>query len=328
MEFIHEIINQITSNNTPAALAMIINVEGSSYRKQGAWMLSRKERSPIGLLSGGCLEQDVAEHAKTIFSTQKMRKLEYDLSSEDDLGWGQGAGCNGKITVLLRDVDVALRKALAEAQLHLTNGKPVLYIQSLTHYDKFAFYHKEDDPSYYFATILAKSCAFSHKVGFLHKNDGCYYYQLIWPKPHLYIIGAGLDAKPLVQFASDTDYVVHMIDWRSTFCCNERFPEASFFIVGEPDELIETIPLSSFDSVIIMTHDFQRDRRVLQILQEKTLLYVGILGSRKRTERLLNSSIPNWLHSPIGLGIGAEGPKEIAISIMGELIAARRGKLT
>ena len=76
-----------------------------------------------------------------------------------------------------------------------------------------------------------------------------------------------------------------------------------------------------------MTHDFQLDVKLVQRLRDRQLLYLGILGSKKRTERLLGGEIPNWIHSPVGLSIGADGPEEIAVSIVAELIAVRRGKV-
>lgn len=152
------------------------------------------------------------------------------------------------------------------------------------------------------------------------------YFQLIWPRPALYIIGAGVDARPLARLAGNVGYAVHLFDSRSALCNEIHFPTAVSFQVGDTEKLIDNISLSPLDSVVIMTHDFQLDAKLMHRLRAHQLLYLGILGSKKRTERLLGEEIPNWIHSPIGLSIGADGPEEIAVSIVAELIAVRRGE--
>ena len=157
--------------------------------------------------------------------------------------------------------------------------------------------------------------------------DEMIYFQLIWPRPALHIIGAGVDARPLARLADNVGYEVHMFDWRSTLCNQFHFPTAVTFEIGDVDKLIGNKQFSPLDSVIIMTHDFQLDVKLVQRLRKLQLLYLGILGSKKRTQRLIGGEIPNGVHSPVGLSIGADGPEEIAVSIVAELIAVRRRKM-
>src|SRR5690606_20584238 len=119
-----------------------VNVDGSSYRKEGAWMIVKEDGTKIGLISGGCLENDLKHRASELFSTGRAEILQYDLSSEDDLGWGVGAGCNGVVSVLLRDIGEDFRRSLIWMKEQLTKMEPILYVQSLTHFDQYGFYNK------------------------------------------------------------------------------------------------------------------------------------------------------------------------------------------
>ncbi|MBS4202005.1 XdhC family protein [Bacillus sp. FJAT-49732] len=336
MDYLHEILDILfIEHNQPTVLAQIVNVDGSSYRKEGAWMLLEEDGSKIGVISGGCLENDLKYRASELFSTGRVEIVRYDLSSEDDLGWGVGAGCNGVVSVLLRDIDDGFRHSLISLKEQLNKMEPVLYIQSLIHFEQYAFSTKTN---YFFGHFpfeipkvfiekLHTTPLLSHYAELKSFKNEPFFLQIIWPKPNLYIIGAGEDVRPFAHLASNTGYSVHILDWREAYCTRNYYPFAQSLRIGEPDYLLKGIPLSNLDSVVIMTHDFQRDRKVLEHLKELQLFYIGILGSKKRTERLMGGKIPDWLHSPVGLKIGAEGPKEISISIMAELIQSRRRKL-
>ena len=112
MQPIQQLIENVLKDSRPAVLAMIVHVEGSAYRKEGAWMLIRENDSQMGVISGGCLESDIHSRARELFNTGKAETHHYDLSAEDDLGWGRGAGCNGVVTVMVRDIRSDFRRAL------------------------------------------------------------------------------------------------------------------------------------------------------------------------------------------------------------------------
>ncbi len=115
----------------------------------------------VEALAGGCLEQDIREQSAAIYTARTMKTLVYDLSSEDDLGWGKGAGCNGEITVLLQDIDSSLRQMFFEISSSLQKRKPVLYVQSLLDYDDFQLY-TADQPSIFLDLF---NCPYSHVNG-------------------------------------------------------------------------------------------------------------------------------------------------------------------
>ena len=329
MGFVHELIKEVLIDSQPSALATIVHVEGSAYRREGACIVLKENHSRTGVLSGGCLESDLETRAQEIFNTGKTEMMRYDLSSEDDLGWGLGAGCNGVISVLVRDIDANFRHSLSILNAYLLKKHPVLFIQSMKDLHKYMFlvpsgetFGNEKFPID-FENIIRSTSPFHKFAKQIDFDNETYFVQLVWPKPELYIIGAGEDARPLARLAADTGYAVHMVDWREGLCSKLHFPSATAYHVGKIDKLIETLTFSPLDSVVIMTHDFQRDIEILQRLKEEELFYLGILGSKNRTERLLGGLIPNWIHSPVGLSIGADGPEEIAVSIVAELIAKR-----
>ncbi|MBS4210269.1 XdhC family protein [Bacillus sp. FJAT-50079] len=329
MGHIHEMITSVLNDNQPTVFATIFHVDGSSYRKEGASMFFRLDGSRMGLLSGGCLENDMQSRVEEVFNTGAAAVYQYDLSSENDLGWGVGVGCNGIISVFARDVDETFRQSLSFVYQCFTEKKPVLYIQSVKNVDQYVFLNSDkgtfgkwdqEIPDVWESILLAAPpfCRYSKLI-----SEEDYFLQLLWPKPSLYIIGAGEDARPLAYLASEAEYSVHILDWREALCSPVYFPSAETIQVDSVEKLMKRIELTPLDSVVIMTHHFQRDIEILRILKDLQLFYIGILGSKKRTARLMDGSIPDWLHSPVGLSIDAEGPKEIAVSIVAQLIAVK-----
>lgn len=144
------------------------------------------------------------------------------------------------------------------------------------------------------------------------------------PKPRLIIIGAGNDVIPVARLGKSAGFRVVVADWRETLCSAERFPGVEL-VRGFPHEIMPVLDIQSGDYIVLMSHQFPREREFLELLEDRNYAYLGIMGSRTRTARLLNNLPPlKHLHSPVGLTIGADGPEEIAISIAAELIACKR----
>ncbi|WP_413378950.1 XdhC family protein [Paenibacillus taichungensis] len=148
------------------------------------------------------------------------------------------------------------------------------------------------------------------------------------PKPRLIIVGAGNDVIPVAHLGKSAGFRVVVADWRETLCTAERFPGVEL-IRGFPREIMPVLGIQSGDYIVLMSHQFPREREFLELLEDRNYAYLGIMGSRTRTARLLNDLPPlKHLHSPVGLTIGADGPEEIAISIAAELIACKRAAVT
>jgi xanthine/CO dehydrogenase XdhC/CoxF family maturation factor len=338
METIYPILDWLRHHDRPCVLATIIRVEGSAYRKEGTSMLLLDDGSQVGLLSGGCLEEDLAAHAGQVLAGGLSHTVIYDMRAEDDLSWGQGTGCNGLVHVLLEPVGAWLREQLLRVESCLEQRKSVISIRKLNHNfgtDRItfltgsgdAFGHEPSD------ILLAEGAGDpvrpdwgrTGRPVFLRTDRTSLYFQRYDPKPRLIIFGAGPDAKPLVQLASQTGFSVTLCDWREAMCSRERFPLADEIIVGPPEETAAALKLDSRDAVVLMTHHFQHDRALAEKLLHRELLYLGILGPRRRTSRLMGErEIPKHVRSPVGLPIGAEGPEEIAVSIMADIVGKLR----
>lgn len=285
MQSISKMIDIILHANQPVVLAMIVNVEGSAYRKEGSWMLFQQDETQVGVISGGCLENDLQSHARDLFETGTVEVVQYDLSAEDDLGWGRGAGCNGIVTVLIRDIDQDFKRYLRLTHQKLLAKEPILFVQSMNMFNDYGgitqnghpYGNWKDDMPVKMDTTIP----FQHQAEQQIIRDKNVYVQFIWPDPSLYIIGAGADTRPLARLAQNVGYAVHVLDWRQSLCNEIYFPTALSFQIGDVGKLVEAIRFSPLDSIIIVTHDFQRDMNIIQHIRHTPLLYLGILGSKK-----------------------------------------------
>lgn len=303
-------------------LATIIRVKGSAYKKEGASMIFFEDGSYKGMLSAGCLETDLALRAKKVMKEHEAEILQYDLREEDDLGWGQGSGCNGTIDILLEPVTNQLVEDLFFVKKLLNSQKPVIFLKRLDELGEYLFI-EEEGASFGNWSGNIPVLEFTSKSGII--TDNSIFQHTIQPKPRLIVYGAGVDAKPLVTLASETGFSVLVCDWRKELCQKNHFPTAEQHLVGFPKELLEQLSFTPYDFVVIMSHHFQRDQEFLLHLIHENIGYIGVLGPRERTKRLLNGeNIPTWVFSPIGAPIKAVGPDEIAVSIVAEMIEVWR----
>ncbi|MEK5101225.1 XdhC/CoxI family protein [Cytobacillus sp. FSL M8-0252] len=330
MDNIHQIFK--ASPTEGDVLATVIQVNGSAYRKEGTTMLIKQSGSTIGVLSGGCLEEDIKYRAETLIDGQSKSFL-YNLKSEDDLGWGQGSGCNGEIRVLLEKIDASYQAHLEKVNEQLLQGRSILTVKKLSEdYEVIGYTVIVDDNNYWTKALnIDANMELKEMKSGIHysKELSIYrYFQWFHPKPRLFILGAGEDGVPLCDFAHKTGFHVTVADWREALCSKERFPQADRLLIGFPHEVLPKA-LHPQDHIVIMTHHFERDKEILQYVLNRPFKYIGIIGSNRRTMRLLEGeSVPSNVYTPVGLSIGAEGPEEIAISVMAQLIAVKQKVVT
>jgi xanthine dehydrogenase accessory factor len=332
MNHFHSILAAI-ENDKRSVLATIIHVDGSSYRKEGATMLFQEDGPHIGVLSAGCLEEDLAIRAQEIMNLGISRTFSYNMQAEDDLAWGQGTGCNGVIHVLLEPISSPLQEHLCRLKHFFDQGISVMVAKKLTNDFSVSDYvfitqdkqiiakHGEDDSFYALNHIFPTEPQQPQGIKYDPNLSAYVYIHYYRPQPRLLLFGAGSDVRPLASFAAQTGFSVTISDWRPALCHEKYFPEADSLLLGFPADVFDKLTFSPFDSVIIMTHHFARDKELLHFLMKQNLHYLGVLGPRARTSRLLaGEDIPSWIRSPVGLPIHAEGPAEIAISILADLI--------
>jgi xanthine/CO dehydrogenase XdhC/CoxF family maturation factor len=343
-------IESLSDKGERMALATIVAVRGSTYRRPGARLLIPQDGAPIGNISGGCLEGDVADVARVVMQEGTARLAGWDLTADDDAVWGLGLGCNGAIEVFIEpaeraaEVVHALRTALeeetpvglvtvleSEAEDLVTPGARLVVRPDGPVEGSLG--HADVDAEAIVAAREQLAAERSEIRTFVHGVRA--FVEVLEPPLRLLVCGAGHDAIPLTRAAANLGWQVVIVDDRPAFLMHERFPDASSFVhVQEPRQVTERASIDARTCVVVMTHNFLRDRAYLQALLASPAGYVGMLGPAARTQRLLMELAEDGveitdadrerIHGPAGLDLGAEGPEEIAQAIVAEIVAAKR----
>jgi xanthine/CO dehydrogenase XdhC/CoxF family maturation factor len=325
-------------------LATVVKVEGSAYRRPGARMLIPIHGRTVGTVSGGCLEQDLAKKAWWLTDSGEPVVRRYSTGATEDEDDEQsaltfGLGCNGTVFVMLE-------------RLRAKSPAPAI--------DLLRRVRDSQQPAA-MATVIASSRDASARVGdrLLSDTEGSLrnlqlnsamrrglhktlmqkkssirlysnargevevFFEYIAPPPRLVIIGASHDAQPLVRMAKLLDWHVSVIDSRSHFARAERFPQADAVILASLDNPFDLAPLIDGAAVAVMTHSYRQDRHWLGLALQAAPAYIGQLGPKERTERLLAQigTSTSALHYPMGLDLGGDAPQSVALAILAEMTA-------
>jgi xanthine dehydrogenase accessory factor len=327
------------------ALGIMVQTEGSTYRKPGAlWAVATGGRY-AGLLSGGCLEGDLAAHARQVIDDGTARLVRYDLRGEDDLLWGLGVGCEGAMQILLLRVGPeSAWQPLAHFAAALESSSPtafgVVIESSRADVPLGALVLPEEAlvtaPALRSAEVRAAlaACSVRGEVSRLTAPAGdwtLFMAPLAFP-PRLLLLGAGPDAVPVVDFAIRLGWRVTLADHRPAYAVPGHFPGAERVLpLPAAERLAETLDLKPFDAVVVMSHHLNSDLAYLRALVGTHIPYVGLLGPVARRERLLDSLGPDAdtlrarLHAPVGLALGGRTPESIALGIVGQIHAFVHG---
>jgi xanthine dehydrogenase accessory factor len=305
-------------SNEPLVLATVIRTGGSTYAKPGAQMLIASDGEYAGLLSGGCLEGDLREHAREVAATGKGRIVSYDLRSSTDQLFGLGAGCEGAMDILLARVATPERwQPLADMAESFRNA----------HERHFAFVIA--------STNEAFPLGFSFPVGesAAQPLPGVeLFVAAVTPPPHLLLLGGGPDARPVATLAAFLGWRITVVEHRAAYLDPERFPPSTKLLEVRADVLASALSLDGFAAAIVMSHHLDSDLHYLRALASSTVPYVGLLGPAARREHLLGNlgadaaKLQARLRAPVGLDIGGRTPESIALSIVGEVHAALFGR--
>jgi xanthine/CO dehydrogenase XdhC/CoxF family maturation factor len=319
-------IREWNDRRVPFALATVIGVRGSTYRGLAARQLMSTDGVSVGTVSGGCLDQDLATTVAQVVGQQRPRLVEFDLTADDEAVWGWGIGCNGATELLVEPAGSAAElAAMAEAN-------PAAIVHHLSG-DSLGLHRPVglDDPEWGEAVAAGRAAGRHSRVT---RSGESFLIEVMSGPPRLVVCGAGHDAVPLVKLAAELGFEVTVVDDRRQFLAAERFPEAALLVHCRPADLANRVSLDQATAVVIMSHNYVRDLSFLGATRGSVLGYVGCLGPGERLERMLKDLAadgiafePNELarlHGPAGLDLGAEGPVEIAWSVLAEVMAARR----
>jgi xanthine/CO dehydrogenase XdhC/CoxF family maturation factor len=301
---LQDILRLAREHPGPLALATLVRVEGASYRRPGARLLMDREGPLRGSLSGGCLEGEVHARALEALAEGRPRLLRYDLRGDADLIWGTGSGCEGVVDILVEPLpafpDWMAHVEAAWASRHALTVHTDLTPKLL---GRRSLPTTPDLP----ASGLTETFV---------------------PPVALWILGAGDDSRPLVRMAKELGWVVGLLDHRPAFATAARFPEADAVRAGPPAQTLPALLLDGRSAVVLMTHHYAKDLEALRLLLPSPVGYLGLMGSRARSGKLLAELAAEGLkadarlHTPVGLDLGGGAPESIALGILAEVQAA------
>jgi xanthine dehydrogenase accessory factor len=333
------------------ALGVLVHTVGSTYRKPGAMLLIAEGGEYAGLISGGCLEGDLAERARAVIATGGASLVTYDLRNSDDLVWGLGLGCEGAMHILL------LRVGPREEWQPLAHLAAALAAHSPT---AVGVVTESGDEGLPVGTLLlpgARPADLASSVRSLPpgaapllgpralealraarqagavaslQGPGGRWRLLLLPlclPPRLLILGAGPDALPVADFAGRLQWRVTLADHRPAYAVAAHFPLAEHVLLARPDEIAEAVDVSRFDAAVVMSHHLPSDLEYLRALSASSVAYIGLLGPPARREKLLSElgaeaqRLRPRLHAPVGLNLGGRTPEAIALAIVAEINA-------
>jgi len=332
------------------ALATVVHVEGSSYRRPGARMLVTEDGELTGAISGGCLEGDALRKALLAIHQQQNKLVTYNSMDEEDHTIGVQLGCNGIVHILFEPVDVTkenhpvalLEKAAAQKRnsvlitlfsldRHQPQGGTCKLITTEACYGDMDTAIAERLTDQDIATALAAGRAIV-KTPFSEQLPSALL-DVIQPPVELIIAGAGNDAFPLVQIAGVLGWNVTVTDGRKTHATADRFPTARV-IAAKPEALTSSLEITPHTVFVLMSHNYNYDLAMLKELVTTDAGYIGVLGPKQKLQRMLadihmqgiDTGSLRHVYGPTGLDIGAEAAEEIALSIVAEIKAVLAGK--
>lgn len=325
-----------------AAVATVVRVRGSSYRSPGARMLITDDGKWVGSISGGCLEGDALRKARQVMIDNRPITVTYDTNEDSAQNLGIGLGCNGIIDVLIEPIDaitrnnpITLFRSLVDIQQPVVLG--TVFSGSLTG-EKILFRNDEveiplsihaidkDVLTEVYESRRSRTEEFSHEG-----QVGEIFLELIQPGFSLIIFGGGFDARPVSQLAKSLGWEVQVTDECAAHIAPLFFPTADKLSLCHRQFIDRDFNITPYTACVLMSHNYEYDRDVLKKLIATQAPYIGIMGPRKRFDKMLTDFSKDGLrlsedqlsriHSPIGLDIGAEAPDEIAVAIISEIQA-------
>lgn len=329
------------------ALGVLVHTAGSTYRKPGALILIAADGEYGGLISGGCLEGDLREHARAVIASGAATSVRYDMRTADDLLWGLGLGCEGAMQILLLQVGPAngwQPLAHLAAALAAYERTAVGVIVESTHAEvrpgsvvlptaASASAGAPQSPALALSAVqeLLRKAAERGETGWLEQSSWKLFVLPLSLPPRILLLGAGPDALPVVDLAVRLGWKVTLVDHRAAYAVPAHFPGAEDVILARPETLASAVDLTRFVAAIVMSHHLPSDLAYLRVLAAGTIPYVGLLGPAVRRERLLADlgadagELARRLHAPVGLPLGGRSPESIALAIIAQLHAFVHG---
>jgi xanthine dehydrogenase accessory factor len=312
-------LDPVTRKRNPRKLAYI----SAMHRLLPLYDRARLSNEPLvlgeyaGLLSGGCLEGDLREHAREVAATGKGRIVSYDLRTSTDQLFGLGAGCEGAMDILLSRVSAMEGwQPLADMAEAYRNAEE----------RRFAFVIGSSNPAFPLGSSFAMNAATASTPTGVEL-----FVVAVTPPPHLLLLGSGPDAPPVATLAAFLGWRITAVDHRAAYLVADRFPPATTLLEVRATDISDLFTRADFCAAIVMSHHLDSDMHYLRVLAASRVPYIGLLGPAARREHLLTglgaeaAKLHGRLRAPVGLDIGGRTPESIALSIVSEVHAALTG---
>lgn len=333
-------------NGQPMVLASVFETAGSTYSKAGAQMLMTADGRFQGMLSGGCLEGDLAERARLVAESGEPQSVTYDLGASDEELWGLGVGCDGLMRIFLQLLDPGsgyepfatmvrafeghdrqvAATVIESDHAGLLPGSGLVTVEGDVAYTDIDDEFREAVSAAAGKVLLAGQSNTEAIV--FDKSRAKILFTILEPPPAVLVLGAGLDAEPVVRFAAELGWRVTVQDHRPAYVEAGNFAGADAVQCRPVRSFAEELEIDRYDAVIVMSHHLASDREYLRQLARSRIPYIGLLGPIDRRRRLLDDlealaeKLADRLHGPAGLDLGGRGPASIALSIVAEMHAA------
>lgn len=334
------------------ALATVVRVEGSSYRRTGARMLVMDNGVWVGGISGGCLEGDALKRSQMAIKNAQSTLITYDTTEDDPYQIGVGLGCNGVIDVLFtplaindknnpveilkacvkasRDTHVLLTVTGLSGQWQSIKTGDVISYNGVADLDVFEDVSVDLQRS--ISDQLSTGHSAPHKFELTENRQLELFIEILPPEIHIVLIGHQYDVYPLSR-------LIREMGWRLTVVANPQ--KVNAHIIAIADEVVapanfSNILIDAHTAIMLMAHDYNTDKYNLLKALTTQSPYIGMLGPRIRSEKIIReladegypiaSSDRDRIHAPVGLDIGAVTPEEIALSFLAEVKASLSGR--
>jgi xanthine/CO dehydrogenase XdhC/CoxF family maturation factor len=334
-------VGRLAEAGQQAALATVVHIEGSAYRRAGAKFLVEEDGRTSGGVSGGCLEADVREVALEVLREGIPRLIHYDTGDDDTKVWGLGLGCNGSVDIFVQPATLPAAMEVTARVADLLAGELPFAVSTIvrseSHVGSAVVVGAEGivsgstgdggldrEVARRAAGLLARGESRLDEIRSLEV-----FTEVQTPPPHLVVFGAGDDAIPICAYAADAGFRVSVVDHRQAYLSSERFPGATRLYLRRAEEGTDALPLGPRTYAVVKTHSLAQDREWVRRLLATEIPYIGLLGPRARKAEILSEvggTVGERVYGPVGLDVGAEGPEQIAVSIVAELLAVQSSR--
>jgi len=336
-------VREVIESDLRGVLATIIEVEGSAYRRPGAKMVIPEDGEGVGHITAGCLEDEIQGIAGEVLADGRPRIETYDLrpDGEDDV-WGLGVGCNGVITILLEPLDSSYERVVDAHEagedvgvVSVVESDDPERVGARAYYDPETgeFSLGERFPADLAERVreAARDLTDRGKADSFEVDDETVFVDGVAAPDDLVLVGTGHDVGPMAELGSQADFRVTVIGFRGANAKADRFPDADDVRSTSPAQIRDAFDFDSNTYVVVATHNFIDDRLAVDELLQTDAPYVGLMGPHERFEemveefegegRTFSEAELDQLYTPVGLDLGGGSPYEIALSIVGEVMA-------